>query len=666
MFPLLEDVIVTGCLNMNFFSKGPIEAPKLKRVQVARDAAAAWFWKEDLNITIQNMFEEMGMFAGVKKMLLSELPDLIGKWHNELNPSKSSWQLESLTVDKCPSFIKAIPSKLMLVLDHLSFLQVCDCESLEEILDLEGLEAVESTRVLPQLWELNLVNLPKLRRLWNKDLQESLRFNSLAVLILYNCSNLGHAFTPSMARCLARLCQIKIKECSQMEGVIIDEEGQGSTVEKITFPNLKYLTLECLPNLSSFLLGKNHTLECPGLIQLTIAHCPKMKSLTWQSLMEIDHGTPSLFTPQVQFPQLKWMVLSHMDNLNKIWTDGPQETLTFDYLGGVEVQNCKSLENLFPHWVATSLTQLKKLRVECCGIEKIVASGDDTPHSNIAQVLFPKLTSLVLHDMSWLKSFCPNLPTLNWPFMEELRVTHCDKLNTLSFTASMNNWAPRDDQQDLSCQEAESSFERDFPNLEKLLLVDKDVQRIQDGKFPDDIFGKPEALTLACFHGEKAVFPSRFLLERFQNLRSLEVFCSSFEDIFPDEGLADEGKHPVLENLRELKLSKLHNLKRVWREDYLMAKILRGKLKSQACVTLLNLPANINPEYPSSKIALSISSCIGHHRFFSISLSPPSSRAAPPISASDRRRIRAAGRLGIRQSAPPPLSLSPSPEPPEP
>ena len=103
-----------------------------------------------------------------------------------------------------------------------------------------------------------------------------------------------------MARCLAYLWQIEIKECGQLEGVITDEEGQGSAVEKITFPNLYYLTLECLLNLTSFLLGKNHMLECPKLIRLTIAHCPEMKSLTWQSLM----GSPSLFTPQVSLFKL--------------------------------------------------------------------------------------------------------------------------------------------------------------------------------------------------------------------------------------------------------------------------------------------------------------------------------------------------------------------------
>jgi len=163
---------------------------------------------------------------------------------------------------------------------------------------------------------------------------------------------------------------------------------------------------------------------------------------------------------QVQFPCLELMILSHMDNLSKIWTDVPRETLMCKHLRKLEAQNCKSLENLFPYWVATSLNQLDKLRVESCVIEEIVASGDDTSYSNIAQVLFPKLTSLVLHDMSRLKSFCPNLPTLNWPLLEELRVTHCDKVNILSFATSMSKWTQRNNQQNLSDQEAHFSFER--------------------------------------------------------------------------------------------------------------------------------------------------------------------------------------------------------------
>jgi len=154
------------------------------------------------------------------------------------------------------------------------------------------------------------------------------------------------------------------------------------------------------------------------------------------------------------------MFLSPMDNLSKIWSDNPQETLTFDNLWKVQVQNCRSLEIVFPHWVATSLTQLKELQVESCGIEEIVASGNETPHSNTTQDLFPKLTFLVLHDMPQLKNFYTNLPTLNWPFLKELRVTHCDKENMLSFVASMSNWPQKDYQQGISDQEAHSLFER--------------------------------------------------------------------------------------------------------------------------------------------------------------------------------------------------------------
>ncbi|XP_048135593.1 uncharacterized protein LOC125315205 [Rhodamnia argentea] len=434
MFPLLEDVIVSGCPSMEFFSEGPIKAPKLERVQVSTEV---WFWEKNLDITIQNMFKEMATIATVKFMWLSEFPELIGKWHSELNPIKSSWQLERLTVDNCPSFVNAIPSKLMLVLEKMTTLQVCNCESLEEIFDLEGLEPVEITRVLPQLQDLGLVNLPKLRQLWNKDLQGTMRFSSLFSLTLYNCSNLRYAFTPSMARCLANLCEIEIKQCGEMEEVIAEEEGQVSVVEKITFPMLHGMTLECLPNLTSFLSRKSHTLECPNLKELTIAHCPKMRSLTWHSWMQVDQDTPSLFTPQVQLPMLKSIVLSHMDKLSKIWTCGPQGTFTFKYLQKVKARNCKNLEILFPHWVATSLTQLEELRVESCGLEEIVssASGDDSPHSIAAQFLFPVLTSPVLHDMPQLKSFCPNLLTLNWPFLKELQVTHCEKMNMLSFPA---------------------------------------------------------------------------------------------------------------------------------------------------------------------------------------------------------------------------------------
>lgn len=103
----------------------------------------------------------MAIITRVKFIQLSKSPKLIRKWHGKIYATKSSWQLESLVVDKCSSFISAIPSTLMLVLDNLRRLQVCDYKSLEEILNLEGLETVGSTLLLPELQHLELLNLPK-------------------------------------------------------------------------------------------------------------------------------------------------------------------------------------------------------------------------------------------------------------------------------------------------------------------------------------------------------------------------------------------------------------------------------------------------------------------------------------------------------------------------
>ncbi|XP_039173039.1 uncharacterized protein LOC104452821 [Eucalyptus grandis] len=144
MFPLLEDIIVNTCSKMKFFHEGQIEAPKLKGVKVGLNEG--YFWKGNLNTTIQNMLEEMATFAGTKFMRLYEFPELIGKWHGELNPITSSWQLTTLVVNKCPSFTNAIPSSLMLALKRMTSLQVHDCEALEEIFDLEGLEVVDCTQ----------------------------------------------------------------------------------------------------------------------------------------------------------------------------------------------------------------------------------------------------------------------------------------------------------------------------------------------------------------------------------------------------------------------------------------------------------------------------------------------------------------------------------------
>lgn len=95
-------------------------------------------------------------------------------------------------------------------------------------------------------------------------------------------------------------------------------------MEKITFPILRWMELEHLPNLTGFPSGEKYMLECPMLQELTIAHCPKIITFNWQSLMKIGQGISSHFTPQVPLPPVRSMVLSDMDNSRKTRVDGSQ------------------------------------------------------------------------------------------------------------------------------------------------------------------------------------------------------------------------------------------------------------------------------------------------------------------------------------------------------
>ncbi|KAF8020371.1 hypothetical protein BT93_G0926 [Corymbia citriodora subsp. variegata] len=571
VFPLLEDVILVGCLNIEFFSERQIEAPKLDEVTKRE----MWFWKENLHVISQNM---LVMVAEEKKMRLSEFPMLIGKWHNQLNFIKSSWQLESLMVDKCPLFINAISSKLMLAFDNMKTLQVHDCELLEEIFDLEGLEGVDRTWLLPSLMTLDLVNLPNLRRLWNKDLQGMLHFHSLQGLTLYKCSNLRHAFTQSMAQCLASLQWMEIIECSQMEGVIGEEEGQRSIVEKITFSNLNWMKLECLPNLTSFLLGKNHTLECPGLVDLSIAQCPNMRSLTSQFLMEIDNETPSLFTSQVLFPSLAKLHITDTGYIKMTWDNHAVLSLPrhFQHLKTLDVSHCVELSNMFTPTMAGNLVELTNLRISNCKMLTEIISGEGCKEGPV--VAFKQLKSLKLEELIGLTCFSSGRFTLLFPLLEEIEVTKClnmkffseaplraPKLNRVPLSTGMWLWNGkiRYGMQNMSIDMV-TIDEVEFMHLSRFSeLMDKWHSEL----IPIKSSWQLKSLVVDnCLRFLNAI-PSR-LMPVLDKINTLQVQdCESLEEIFDLEGLKAMKGTRVLPRLWCLNLVNLPKLRRLWNKD---------------------------------------------------------------------------------------------------
>ncbi|KAI6684725.1 hypothetical protein NL676_030638 [Syzygium grande] len=107
--------------------------------------------------------------------------------------------------------------------------------------------------------------------------------------------------------------------------------------------------------------------------------------------------------------------------------------------------------------------------------------------------------------------------------------------------------------------------------MEGLTLRREDVVMLQHHTFVN-----LKSLSLSCYHDENVAFPSDFLLHRFPNLEELYVSCNSFDEIFPEDA-SGHGRVSLkaLGNLKRLRLNKLCNLRRVWRDGSLMAEILK-------------------------------------------------------------------------------------------
>ncbi|KAG9155391.1 hypothetical protein Leryth_017921 [Lithospermum erythrorhizon] len=210
-------------------------------------------------------------------------------------------------------FLKISGSRHLHVVDvikngqNLSSLDISECFSLEECFDFDcwpkeitGGEGAEN--VFHNLDSLTLFWLPSLRHLWRKLPEGAVAFRNLTSLTISRCESLKQLLTQSMAKMLANLKRLHIKECRELEAIVrLDEasplgKASASTGEMI-FERLEDLELSYLPQLTNFRrmfpegtvsLQKLSTLKivgCFGFRYLFTSHM--VKTLTSLKSLEI-------------------------------------------------------------------------------------------------------------------------------------------------------------------------------------------------------------------------------------------------------------------------------------------------------------------------------------------------------------------------------------------
>nr|XP_048336636.1 uncharacterized protein LOC107434221 [Ziziphus jujuba var. spinosa] len=214
-----------------------------------------------------------------------------------LRSSTSTWlasfgNLRSLLLFGCPKLKNIFSISIARGLILLQCLEVRQCDELEEIISKIGEDdekPINEIGLFPELTELELINLPELIIGFNsissrnKGFQnftpETRSFQNLRSLHVERCMRLTSLFPPCLAKLLVKLETLEVKHCRMMESIVEKEEEMEETLKGIvSFPKLNYLKLKNLPNFTTF-SAEGSTLALPSLESLSVAKCPKAKTL---------------------------------------------------------------------------------------------------------------------------------------------------------------------------------------------------------------------------------------------------------------------------------------------------------------------------------------------------------------------------------------------------
>ncbi|RYR53672.1 hypothetical protein Ahy_A06g028881 [Arachis hypogaea] len=185
---------------------------------------------------------------------------------------------ESMSKSNCQN--KLFSSIWMLQFPVLETITLEICHSLEEVFDLREYLKSSNTQMFPQLREINIYRLPKLKYVWGNVPHSVDGFHNLRSIQISSCDSLSHVFTPATVKAMVNLETLKISYCNSMVALVADEE-EGDLETKgrehtIIFNKLCSLSLYRLPNFEN-LYTDSAKLEWPSLRTFYFRYCPKLK-----------------------------------------------------------------------------------------------------------------------------------------------------------------------------------------------------------------------------------------------------------------------------------------------------------------------------------------------------------------------------------------------------
>ncbi|GKV43348.1 hypothetical protein SLEP1_g50651 [Rubroshorea leprosula] len=341
--------------------------------------------------------------------------------------------LEQLIVEQCPKL--EIFSKTDPITPRLLQVQGRKLWNLEGDLNATIQRMYTAKVGFICLMNLSLSEFPELIQNWQTRSLPILDFRYLLRLDICNCNSLGYLLTPSMVRSLVQLYHLEVKHCTRMDAVIMEEGTENLITEnKIILPCLSLIILESCSDLTSFCVG-SCTFQCAVLTRVEVLNCPKMTTFVSTFPRELEKENPqAFFSSKVAFPNLEWMTITHLKNLEIIWHSKLYAD-SFCRLKSLTIVNCEKLSVVFPSadiegriWKS-----LEELIINQCGSLEGIFEIDKFNVKQTQDVIDTKLRKLIIADLARLKHVWNKDPQglLSFHNLESVEVSYCQSLKIL-------------------------------------------------------------------------------------------------------------------------------------------------------------------------------------------------------------------------------------------
>uniref|UniRef100_A0A0A0LMT4 Uncharacterized protein n=1 Tax=Cucumis sativus TaxID=3659 RepID=A0A0A0LMT4_CUCSA len=377
--------------------------------------------------TCESFFSEEVSLPNLEKLKIWCTKDLKKIWSNNVLIPNSFSKLKEIDIYSCNNLQKALFSpNMMSILTCLKVLRIEDCKLLEGIFEVqEPISVVETSPIaLQTLSELKLYKLPNLEYVWSKDSCELQSLVNIKRLTMDECPRLRREYSVKILKQLEAL-SIDIKQLMEVIGKKKSTDYNRILINKLVIGQVEVLQLGD----GSELFPKLKTLKLYGFVEDNSTHLPMeiVQNLYQFEKFELEGAFIEEILPSnILIPMKKqynarrsktsqrsW-VLSKLPKLRHLGSECSQKnndsilqdltslsisecgglsslvssSVSFTNLTFLKLNKCDGLTHLLNPSMATTLVQLKQLRIgECKRMSRIIEGGSSGEEDGNGEII---------------------------------------------------------------------------------------------------------------------------------------------------------------------------------------------------------------------------------------------------------------------------------------